>query len=285
MTLARARADSLQELIGAACAQLASLESPRLDAEILLCHLLDVDRAHLYAHPEAVVPAAMAADFTRLVARRSEGYPLAYLTGSREFWSLDLAVNRHTLVPRPETELLVELALANLRDCPEPGVLELGVGSGAVSLAIARERSDARITATDLCRHALAVAQENALRHGMENIDFLHSDWFTELAGRRFNAIVSNPPYVDERDPALWQAPLRHEPRLALDGGHGGLAALARIIAGAGRHLLTGAALLLEHGHDQGARVREMMQGGGFAAVRTERDGAGHERVSVGIWT
>lgn len=272
-------------MIAAACAQLASLESPRLDAEVLLCHLLDVDRAHLYAHPEAVVPAAMAADFTRLVARRAEGYPLAYLTGRREFWSLELAVNRHTLVPRPETELLVEMALAALRECAQPGILELGVGSGAVSLAIARERGDAHITATDLCRHALAVAQENALRHGMENIDFLHSDWFTDLGGRRFHAIVSNPPYVDERDPALWQAPLRHEPRLALDGGRGGLAALARIIAGAGRHLLPGAALMLEHGHDQGARVREMMLGRGFAAVRTERDAAGHERVSVGIWT
>lgn len=285
MNPAAQREPTLAGLLTAAAAELAQMESARLDAEVLLCTVLGVERAHLYAHPEATVPAAIAADFTRLVARRAEGYPVSYLTGRREFWSLSLDVNRHTLVPRPETELLVEVTLDLLQEFAQPEVLELGVGSGAVSLAIARERSDARITATDLCRHALATAQENALRHGLANIEFLHSDWFATLGGRRFSAVVSNPPYVDERDPALWQAPLRHEPRLALDGGPGGLAALVRIITGAGRHLLPGAVLALEHGHEQGARVRDLLLAQGFVRVRTVRDGGGLERVSVGLWT
>lgn len=284
MNAAPARESTIGALLAGAAARLAGTGADRLDAELLLGVVLDVDRAHLYAHPEASVPAAATTDFLRLVARRAEGYPAAYLTGRREFWSLELVVNQHTLIPRPETELLVEITLGLLRQHVAPALLELGTGSGAVGIALARERTDAHVTATDLCRHALALAADNAARHALDNIRFVHSDWFGALGTERFAVIVSNPPYVDEHDPALWQAPLRHEPRLALDGGRAGLAALTRISAGAGRHLEPGAALVLEHGHDQGAAVRELLRVRGFTDVYTLRDGAGLERVSVGTW-
>jgi len=275
---------SVRDLLDDAVSGLQELESARLDAEILLCMVLDVGREYCYAHPEAQVPAAAAADFRRLVSRRREGFPVAYLTGQREFWSLDLAVNQFTLIPRPETEQLVAtaLALAGSRNAPE--VLELGTGSGAVSIALARERPDARITATDLCRHALDLAAYNAGRHGIGNISFMLSDWYAALGARRFDVILSNPPYVDEQCPALWQAPLRHEPRLALDGGRGGLEAVSRIIAGACRHLCAGAHLLLEHGFDQGGSVRRLLLQHGFTDVETRRDAGGQERISSGLW-
>jgi release factor glutamine methyltransferase len=284
MKLHGAQLNSVGDLLDAATAGLQALDTARLDAEVLLCMILDVGREYCHAHPEAQVPAAAAADFWRLVTRRQEGFPVAYLTGQREFWSLDLSVNQFTLIPRPETEQLVETALdlARTRDTPE--LLELGTGSGAVSIALARERPDARITATDLCRHALELAQHNAARHGIGNLSFLVSDWYAALGARRFDLILSNPPYVDEQCPALWQAPLRHEPRLALDGGRGGLAAVARIVAGAGRHLLPGACLLLEHGFDQGESVRRLLRQHGFTDVETRRDGGGQERISSGRW-
>jgi release factor glutamine methyltransferase len=275
---------TVRELLGAARAELAPAGSAQLDAEVLLCAVLGVERSYCFAYPEAPVTAAAAADFRRLVARRAEGVPLAYLTGRREFWSLDLEVDRHTLIPRPETELLVELVLALLAHRAAPELLELGAGSGAVGLAIARERPDARVTATDVCRHALAVAAHNARRLGIGNVAFLHSDWYTAVGPRRFTAIVSNPPYVDERDAALRQPPLRHEPRLALDGGPGGLAALARIVAGAGRHLRPDGRIVLEHGADQGGRVRALLAAAGFTDVETHRDAAGLERASTGRW-
>jgi release factor glutamine methyltransferase len=284
MKLHGAQLNSVGDLLDAATAGLQALDTARLDAEVLLCMILDVGREYCHAHPEAQVPAAAAADFWRLVTRRQEGFPVAYLTGQREFWSLDLSVNQFTLIPRPETEQLVETALdlARTRDTPE--LLELGTGSGAVSIALARERPDARITATDLCRHALELAQHNAARHGIGNLSFLVSDWYAALGARRFDLILSNPPYVDEQCPALWQAPLRHEPRLALDGGRGGLEAVARIIAGAGRHLRPDAYLLLEHGFDQGESVRRLLRQYGFTDVETHRDAGGQERISGGRW-
>jgi release factor glutamine methyltransferase len=272
-------------LLHAARAQLDTLESARLDAEVLLCSVLAVDRAHCIAHPEQPVAPAVAADFRNLVARRREGYPLAYLTGQREFWSLEIAVNRYTLIPRPETELIVEIARDLARQLPAQDVLELGTGSGAVCSALARECPGARITATDVCRQALALAQQNAQQHGIDTVTFLLSDWYAELGARRFDLILSNPPYVDTASPALREAPLRYEPRLALDGGRAGLESLARIIAGAGRHLRAGAHLVLEHGFDQGESVRALMSRHGLAEVRTYPDLASQDRVTVGRWT
>ena len=285
MNLHGAQMIKLSDLLGSATAELQESDSARLDAEVLLCTVLNVDREHCYAHPEATVSAAAAADFRRLIARRRDGFPVAYLTGQREFWSLDIAVNQFTLIPRPETEQLVEIAVELLRSRNAPEVLELGTGSGAVSLALASERNDAHITATDYCRHALAMAKHNAARHGLANVSFSHSDWYAEFGARRFDMILSNPPYVDQQCPELWQVPLRYEPRLALDGGQGGLHALARIIAGAGRHLRPGAYLLLEHGFNQGESVRRMFLQHGFQAVRTAKDASGHDRISVGCWT
>ena len=284
MKLHGAQMNSVSELLNSAAAELQGLASARLDAEVLLCMVLNVGREYCYAHPEAQVSAAAAADFRRLITRRRDDFPIAYLTGQREFWSLDITVNQFTLIPRPETEQLVEIALA-LAPRHTPDVLELGTGSGAVSLALASERPAARITATDLCRHALDLAQRNAARHVIGNVSFMVSDWYAALGARRFDVVLSNPPYVDEQCPALWQAPLRHEPRLALDGGRGGLAALAHIIAGARRHLRSGAYLLLEHGFDQGESVRRLLRQHGFARVQTHPDAGGQERISSGHWS
>ena len=279
-----AQSITLSALLNQATADLHGLESARLDAEVLLCMVLGIARERLYSHPEAAVAAAASADFRRLIARRREGFPVAYLTGRREFWSLDISVNQFTLIPRPETEQLLQIALELLRAHDTPEVLELGTGSGALSLGLARERPDAQLTATDVCRHALALAQHNAGRHGIGNVSFMHSDWFDALGVRRFGLILSNPPYVDEQCPALWQAPLRHEPRLALDGGRGGLQALTRIIVAAGRHLYPAAHVVLEHGFDQGENVRRLLLQHGFQEVRTVKDTAGHDRIGIGRW-
>ncbi len=275
---------TLGELLGTATAELQDLESARLDAEILVCMVLKVGREYCYAHPEAPVSATAAADFRRLIARRRDGFPVAYLTGTREFWSLDIAVNQFTLIPRPETEQLVEIAKHLFHSHGAPEVLELGTGSGAISLALARECPSARITATDLCRHALTMAAHNAGQLGLNNVMFTQSDWYGAVGPRRFDLILSNPPYVDQQCLELWQAPLRYEPRLALDGGPGGLHALTRIIAGAGQHLRSGAHLLLEHGFDQGERVRALLLQHGFQTVHTVKDNAGQDRISSGCW-
>jgi release factor glutamine methyltransferase len=284
MTAAGAPAPTVGELLRVAAGQLAPLGSARMDAEVLLCSVLDVERAHCFAYPERPVAPSAAVDFRNLVERRREGYPVAYLVGQREFWSLEIGVNRYTLIPRPETELLVEVARDLALGLADPELLELGTGSGAVSAALARECPGARITATDICRHALAQARENARRHGIGTVTFLQSDWYTELGGRRFDVILANPPYIDTASPLLREAPLRHEPRLALDGGRAGLESLARIIAGAGRHLREAGYLAVEHGFDQGGSVRSLMQQHGLTGIRTHRDAAGHERVSAGRW-
>jgi release factor glutamine methyltransferase len=286
MNAARAEpASTVGALMQAAGAHLDVLESARLDAEVLLCSVLSIERELCIAHPERTVSAAAAADFRNLVNRRREGCPVAYLVGQREFWSLAIAVDRYTLVPRPETELLVEIARELAQSVPAPEVLELGTGSGAISAALARECPDARIIATDVCRQALAMAQRNALRHGIRTVTFLLSDWYTELGARRFDLVVSNPPYVDTASPLLREPPLSYEPRLALDGGRAGLESLARIIAGAGRHLNAGAHLVLEHGCDQAFAVRALMAQYGLRDVRTHSDAGGNDRATVGRWS
>lgn len=284
MSLGRAQPATVGALLHAARAELFALGSAGIDAEILLCAVLDVGREHCYAHPEAPVDAGAAADFRNLIERRRDGYPAAYLLGRREFWSLEFAVNRYTLIPRPETELLVEVTLKLVRPLPEPVLLELGTGCGAASVALARERPDAHVTATDVCHHALALAERNVRQHRLANVTVQRSDWFAEFDAQRFDVILSNPPYVDETSPILREAPLKHEPRLALDGGREGLEALTRIIAGAGRHLRPGAHLALEHGMDQGQCVRALFAHYGFTDIQTRRDIGGNERVSTGRW-
>ena len=250
-----------------------------LDSELLLAHTLGGARAGLLAHPERVVGAPEAERFGELLRRRADGEPLAYLTGKREFWSLELAVNAAVLVPRPETELLVERALA-LWARPTGDVADLGTGSGAIALALASERAQWRIVATDVSAAALQTARQNATALGMSTIEFRQGDWFTALQGARFDLLISNPPYVAAADPAL--TALRHEPQLALSPGEDGFASLRLLVTGAAQHLRPGGWLLLEHGATQGAQLREELVLAGFGHVRSHTDLAGHERTTEG---
>jgi len=258
-------------------------ESPGRDTEILLGHCLGVTRSWLYTWPEREVCDNSARRFRALLDRRRKGSPVAYLTGEREFWSLRLAVDEATLIPRPETEALVAWAL-ELSLPARAETLDLGTGSGAIALALASERPDWRVTGIDASADALRVAAANAVATGLDRVTFLESDWFAALAGRVFDLVVANPPYIDAGDPHLQCGDLRFEPRSALVAGSGGLAALAAIIATAPACLRPGAWLLLEHGCAQGDSVRRLLRAAGFAAVSTRRDLAGLERVSGGRW-
>ena len=252
------------------------------EAGLLLAHALGRTRGWLFAHGSDAVEAAAAATFDALVARREAGEPVAYLCGQRGFWTLDLAVTPDTLIPRPETELLVELALARLPRGREAHVADLGTGSGAIALALASERPRARVLATDASAAALAVAHANAGRLGLGNVEFRRGDWYEALPGLRFDLIASNPPYIAADDPHLAQGDLRHEPLSALASGADGLVAIRAIVAGAAAHLLPGGWLLLEHGWTQGAAVRELLEAGGFCEVGTQRDLEERDRVSLG---
>lgn len=278
--------DTVRSLLADAAAVLGGASpAPRLDAELLLAHALGRERSHLYAHPEAKPSAAALAGFHQLLDRRRSGEPLAYLTSKREFWSMELKVTPATLIPRHETELLVELALQRIPAGAEWRLLDLGTGSGAIALVLARERARCQLIATDSSTAALAVAAENAGMLGISNVEFLAGDWFQPLAERRFQLVVSNPPYVRENDPHLQEGDLRFEPHSALTAGVDGLEDLRRIVSAAPAHLEAGGWLLLEHGHDQGAEVRALLNARGYGQVATFRDLQGQERVSGGIRT
>jgi release factor glutamine methyltransferase len=270
----------LSAMLDAAAAKLEGVsDSPALDAEILLAHVLGRPRAFLRAYAGDDVLPADQDRFRSLLARRLDGEPVAYLTGKRGFWSLDLEVDPGVLVPRPETELLVETALDAMADRPAPQILDLGVGSGAIAVALAVELPSARITAVDASAAALEVARRNATRAGVDNIEFLQGSWYQPLAGRRFDAIVANPPYLAADDPHL--PALAHEPAGALIAGPTGLEALEEITAGAPGRLHPGGIVILEHGSGQGAAVREMCARAGLQAVETRRDLAGLERATL----
>jgi release factor glutamine methyltransferase len=252
-----------------------------LDARVLLRAALSMSDAQLAAHSGRVPDAAQRARFLEWVERRRAGEPVAYLVGTREFYSLPFKVTPAVLIPRPETELLVEAALEQIpRDAP-CGVLDLGTGSGCVAIAIAKERPLARVTATDVSSAALALARENAAAHRV-SIELVESDWFAALERRRYELIVSNPPYVADGDPHLEEGDVRFEPRTALAAGANGLDAIEAIVERAGAHLAPGGMLWLEHGYRQGACARVLLAAHGFAQVATRRDLAGHERVSGG---
>lgn len=262
--------------------QAATRSIDRADAELLLAHAVGRDRAWLFAHATDELDTAQAAAFADLLARRAAGEPVAYLTGRRGFWTLDLEVGPDTLIPRPETELLVELALARLPADAPARVADLGTGSGAIALAIASERPLAAVIATDASKAALAVAVRNAQRNGIDNIWFRRGSWYTALGNERFDLIASNPPYIADGDPHLGEGDLRFEPAMALSCGTDGLDAIREIIAGASAHLAPRGWLLLEHGWEQGEAIRALLHEAAFVEVATERDLEGRDRVSLG---
>lgn len=249
---------------------------------MLLQQVLGVSRAHLLAHPEQALDEARAASYAALLQRRLAGEPLAYILGEREFFGLKFRVTPATLIPRPETELLVELALLRASSHEPLRILDLGTGCGAIALSIARARPGAEVTAVDASPEALAVARENARRLGAGSMRLLRSGWFSALAGERFDLIVSNPPYIADGDAHLAQGDPRFEPRAALVSGKDGLDDIRRIVAGAQSHLNPGGWLLLEHGYDQAIEVREILRAEGFGGIFSARDLAGIERASGG---
>jgi len=254
----------------------------RVDAEALLLHLLARPRSWLIAHADEVPGLDVQAAYAALVERRAQGEPVAYLTGQRGFWSLDLEVTPDTLIPRPETELLVELALQRLPSHRACAVADLGTGSGAIALAVAHERPRVQVIATDASDAALAVARRNAQRLGISNIALMQGDWLKPLAGQRFALIVSNPPYIEADDPHLGQGDLRFEPAAALASGADGLNAIRRIVGDARGCLEPGGWLLLEHGWKQGAAVRGLLQTAGYSEVFTAKDLEQRDRVTGG---
>lgn len=259
-------------------------ESPRLEAELLMCLALGCDRSYLYGHPEAMLSTLQINQYRHLLDRRRAGEPLAYITGFKEFWSLPMCVTKEVLIPRPETELLVELALDCFPAQQAVNVADLGTGCGAVACAIAHERPLWRITATDRSEPALKIACRNAKTLGLANIDLLAGHWLCPLVRRRFELIVSNPPYVGENDPHLAQSDLAREPCHALISRHEGLADIQQIVSDAPHCLSDKGILILEHGHDQGARVRQIFGNKGFREIRSHVDLAGIERVTLGKW-
>lgn len=276
-----AAAQTIRDLLQSANQQLANIDNARLDCELLLATILEQDRNYLYTHPEAIVSLSLATDFSSLIAKRATGYPLAYLIGNKEFWSLQLTVTTATLIPRPETELLVETLLELTDKDNRHDMLDLGTGTGAIAIAVAKERPLASITATDISTEALATAVINARRHKTSNIRFIKSDWFSELGHARFNYILSNPPYVETHNPGFINTGIRYEPRIALDGGNMGLQAFQRIISAAGAFLANPGWLVLEHGYTQGQSIRDMLKHYRFEDISTRRDYAGHERISL----
>lgn len=257
--------------------------SARLDAEVLLAHTLDKPRTHLRAWPEHPVDDDQSLRYRELIGRRADGEPVAYLIGTREFWSLSLEVTPDTLIPRPETELLVEVAISLLPAGERSAVADLGTGTGAVAAAIATERPACTVIATDASRRALAVAARNMARLGLDNVTLREGDWCDALAGERFALIVSNPPYVPREDPHLHRGDVRFEPPEALCAGDDGLDAIRVISATAAAHLLPGGALAVEHGHDQGPAVREIFARHGYRDVRGHQDLSGNDRVVAGL--
>ncbi|WP_312367350.1 peptide chain release factor N(5)-glutamine methyltransferase [Stenotrophomonas sp.] len=259
-------------------------DDARHEAEQLLIHVLGVERAWLFAHATDTVDEDSRQRFERLLTRRAEGHPLAYLLGRRGFWTLDLQVNAATLIPRPETELLVEQALARLPADDMVRVADMGTGSGAIALSIASERPLATVMATDLLGPALAVAVKNAQAHGLDNVWFRRGHWYAALGADRFDMIVSNPPYIAAGDPHLAQGDLRFEPPPALASGADGLDAIREIIGGAHEHLVAGGWLLLEHGWDQGEAIRALLVQAGFDQTQTVQDLEQRDRVTLGRW-
>jgi release factor glutamine methyltransferase len=272
---------SVKSLLSFAVSQISAVDNARLDAEILLAFVLQVERTHLWAWPENEVTPFQKKSFEDLVRRRAAGEPVAYMLGYKEFWGLTLKVSQCTLVPRPETELLVELVLEKFGEQVQLSILDLGTGSGAIALALASEKPDWKITALDNSSEALAVAKSNAQDHALSNVDFVCSDWFSTLdSTKHFDVIVSNPPYIDSQDKHL--SSLSFEPHSALVAEKNGLQDFEKICQGARSCLKEDGLLLFEHGYEQANAVQALLKINDFHSVETVSDLAGLARVTVG---
>jgi release factor glutamine methyltransferase len=272
----------MDAMLRAARERLAARGGEPGDADLLLAHALGQARTWLYAHGDEAPAPEAARRFEALLSRREDGEPVAYLVGRRGFWSFELRVTPDTLVPRPETERLVELALERLPEGGAQRIADLGTGSGAIALALALERPRADVVATDASAAALAVARDNARSLGVGNIAFRQGDWFAPLAGERFDLVASNPPYIALGDPHLDEGDLRFEPSAALSSGADGLDAIRAIAAGAPMHLSPGGWLLVEHGWAQGRAVRVLFEAAGLVDVATHVDLEQRDRVTLG---
>lgn len=269
---------NIEQLLELGTRKLEAGPSARLDAEILLCHALEVNRSFLYANPDLEAPHKRQSDFQRLVRQRRRGMPVAYLTGTRSFWTLELQLTPAVLIPRPESELLVEKVLDLVPSGSRRRIADLGTGSGAIALSLAQERPECEVHATDCSIEALRVAEANRNLHGLDRVQLHCGSWTEPLSGQ-FDIMVSNPPYVAQSDPHLRQGDCRFEPRLALVAGEDGLDAIRQIANGAFALIVTGGWLLLEHGCDQGEPVRSILHAAGYREIVTFPDLAGLERV------
>lgn len=263
-------------------AELPDSPTARLDVELLLAAALGKPRSFLHTWPERIVSTEAAQTFDGYLQRRRAGEPVAYILGQQGFWNIDLEVATHTLIPRPETEMLVETALELLPGAIPHRLLDLGTGTGAIALSLAKDRPQWNVTAVDRVQEAVALAERNRQRLHLDNAQVLTSHWFSAVEGRRFDLILSNPPYIASNDPHLVEGDVRFEPSSALVSGSDGLDDLRLIVSQAPAHLEPGGWLLLEHGYDQGAAVRELLSRHGFEQIQTRRDLGEHERITFG---
>ncbi len=259
-------------------------ETALLDAEVLLSHALAKPRSHLRAWPEKILTEQEYSYFTDLTNQRQQGKPIAYVLSSREFWSRDFKVTEDTLIPRPDTELLIELSLSLLANIPHANIIDLGTGSGIIAITLAAEQADLAVTATDFSQAALEIAKENAATHQTNHIDFIHSDWFKNVRPQTFDLIVSNPPYIANNDSHLFQGDVRFEPITALTAGNDGLSDIKDICHHSRRYLSNKGTLLIEHGYDQQAAAQEIFSHFGYHSIKTHHDLSGNPRVTTGKW-
>ena len=273
---------TVSELLLKAEQSINSSESARLDAEILFCDVMQFKRCRIYSHPEQVVSDDKSALFQSLIEQRQQGRPIAHITGKKEFWSLELAISEDTLIPRPETELLVETALQMIPGNEAFNILDLGTGSGAIAIAIASERPNCKIVATDINKNALTMAKKNAETYQLQNIQFCRSNWYLDIPLQIFDLIMSNPPYIRQDDEHLSQGDVQFEPELALVAGADGMQAINMILENANRYLASNASLLIEHGYDQKQLVQEAFLKHDFRQLKTFQDLSGQDRITRG---
>jgi release factor glutamine methyltransferase len=279
-------ANSVTALLDQAYQQLAAVsDSALLDAEVLLCHCLNKNRSFIRAWPEHQLTDQQAAEFQDLIAQRQQGVPIAYLTGEREFWSRSFKVNPDVLIPRPDSELLIELSLDLLPANQANKIIDLGTGSGILAITLAAERSTSQVIACDLSPAALRTAQANAQQLQIDNVSFLTSNWFSAITDRDFDLVISNPPYIDQHDPHLQQGDVRFEPDSALISPENGLQDIRLLADQARQHLKPGGYLLIEHGYDQQTAVQALFKRFNYQQITTHPDYAGNPRVTSGQWS